>query len=64
MLKWPCSTSTPEDWRPTVPATGTFFNPESDLRLDIDGNSPWPGTHLIAWYSNLDAGQIFRYVQH
>jgi hypothetical protein len=65
ITQWPCSNSTQEDWRPTLPVTNQWFNPESGMYLSVNGGSPWPGAQLIAWYGNgVDSAEIFDITMH
>ncbi|TWP37294.1 RICIN domain-containing protein [Leekyejoonella antrihumi] len=40
-------------------AVATMSNPETGLDVDVDGNSPWPGAAIDAWYPNGGANQSF-----
>ena len=37
----------------------TIRNESSGLYLDVNGNSPWPGTAIDTWYYNGDSNQGF-----
>jgi hypothetical protein len=71
VYQWPCSGYAQQEWTGTVPpyfgsshvTASTLKNAKSGLYLDVEGDSPWAGAHLITWSYNNTPGDFFTYYQ-
>jgi hypothetical protein len=66
VYQWPCQFSDPhQEWVGDLDSLWSsrhaLMNVASGQYLDVDGNSPWPGAHLITWYWDATSGEAFGY---
>jgi hypothetical protein len=63
VFQLPCNGGLTQRWStgltPSSYSAYTIMNPYSGLYLDVNGDSPWPGTSLDVWYYNGGANQYF-----
>jgi len=68
VTQWTCNGSSQEEWHGSLPggisSFSTLKNPASGLYLDVSGDSPWAGGHIIVWYWNSTHGELFSYLQY
>lgn len=66
VLQMPCTGSQLQEWRtglsPSSSETYTIQNVYSGLYLDVNSDSPWPGTSIDTWYYNGGQNQFFQAV--
>ena len=55
-------TNLPTLYDESVALSDTIQNVASNLYLDVNGDSPWPGASIDTWYYNGNPNQYFRLV--
>lgn len=67
VTQWPCSDSTQEDWKTTLNPYGgtpeTIEYRDTNMYMDINGNSSSAGAQLIVWWADSWA-VLFNYGQY
>src|SRR4051794_31139373 len=63
LYQWPCYGGGGQVWSadftPSASTTHAIKNPASGLKVDIYGNSPWPGAVVDAYYGTGNSNQYF-----
>jgi len=64
VYQWPCENSNEhQQWVGDLDSitshVTSLMNVASGQYLDVNGDSPWPGAHLITWYWDQSAGEGF-----